>query len=329
MGLTNTYIHDWLIRVVTQYDVETPEKIKNFDDARARQDFAINHFFFSSPQPAYTGVNIGNSKTTHNTYHTTNVYNNTSQRPSSSSDEEASDKKDVKKQPEKPNWAFIAAVSVASTAVVGISVFAYARLSKALEGTKNYLEHTTNIKKWAGYSACLDPSHKKLFEIAEMQLKIDKNAVNKIAGYKNAVFAGAVGTAAVAAGLVAMPWFAVAGTTAAVAGVAIDILASIYAGYNCGIYWDNEKEGKKEFNKVKQDIPSLINTLCSVSENSHPYPRFESSSTFPSAPPFESSSNDGPPSYDESQAIYNQRTDPNIVYPNLNLFLFAEERKKF
>ncbi|MGL4540382.1 MAG: hypothetical protein ACRCU0_05335 [Candidatus Rhabdochlamydia sp.] len=330
MTPTNAYIRDWLIRVNTQYDVETPEKIKNCDHARAKQDLGINNFFYSSPQPAYTGVNIGNSRTTNNTYHTTNNTYNTSRRSSSSSEaEEISDKKGVKKKQEKPNWGVIAAVGVVSTAVVGISVFAYARLSKAAEGTKNYLEHTKNIQKWAGYSACLDSSHEKLFRVAKIQSKIDKNAVDKIEGYKNVVLAGAVGTIAAAAGIIAMPWFAVAGTTAAVAGLTIDALTTIYAGYNCGIHWSDEKEGKKEFNKVKQDIPGLMNTLFSTNENSRSYPVFESFSTSPSAPPSESD-HDLPPSYDQVlAAIRKQRENPNIVYPNLDPSFFMGERTKY
>lgn len=330
MTPTNAYIRDWLIRVNTQYDVETPEKIKSCDHARAKQDLKINNFFYSWPQPAYNaGVNIGNSSTTRNTYHTTNNTYNTSRRSSSSSeDEETSDKKALKKKPEKPNWGVIAAVGVVSTAVVGISVFAYARLSKAAEGTKNYLEHTKNIQKWAESSIL----HAKLSRVAKIQSKIDKNAVDKIEGYKNVVLAGAVGTIAAAAGFIAMPWFAVAGTTAAVAGLAIDSLATIYAAYNCGTHWSDEKEGKKEFNKVKQDIPSLMNTLFSTNENSRSYPVFESFLTSPSAPPSESdfsSPYDVPPSYDESQAIYNQRGNLNSMYPNLDPSFFMGERTKY
>jgi len=273
------YVRDWLIRVDTQYDEATPKKIKAADYDRARQSLGLgsnvtNNYFFSSPQPAY-GLNIGNSNTT-------NVYNPLV-------DSSKSKDKNSKTEEEKTNWKGIAAIGFVSTVVAGISIFVYARLSKAAEGARNYLKNTKAIHAWS--MKIESPVNSKINKIAQVQKKIDQRALDKITNYKYSILTSLVGTLAIAGGgitiLAAAPALATAATTAAIAGGILNSIAVMYAAYNCGMHWSDEKDGEKEFAAVKKLITDLITDLIEETP-----PSVYSESYQPSAPP----------SYDESEA---------------------------
>lgn len=305
----NACVYDWLRRVDTQYDGKTKEQIKKADYDRAQQDWGLrsnitNNYYFSE-RPAYSGINIGNSSTT--TYHTINVHN----APTESS-------KSKKAEEEKTNWKGIAVIGFVSTAVAGISLFVYARLSKAVEGAVNYLENTKKIKNWAETTRtsvlpdCNYTVVNQINQIALVQLEIDQKAVNKITHYKYSIFTSLVGTLAIAGGgitiLAAAPALATAGTIAVVAGGILNSMAVMYAAYNCGMHWSDEKEGKDALYQVKRLIPDLIKAFKPNTSGQIPdYSRVQSS--------------ESPPSYDESQFVYNQRVNPNQIYPNLSGFI--------
>ncbi|KAG6558851.1 hypothetical protein RHABOEDO_001282 [Candidatus Rhabdochlamydia oedothoracis] len=283
-----TFICDWLKRTNSQYDEATPKKIKAADHDRARESLGLvsnvnNNYFFSSSQPA-SQFNVANSTT--NNIHNTHVH--------VSKDTPKKSKEKEKTEKEKTNWKAIAAIGVVSTAVAGISIFVYARLSKAAEGTANYLENTKAIESWAKYSS--SNLTEELGKIAKVQLKIDRRAVDKVTNYKYSILTSLIGTLAIAGGgitiFAAVPALATAGTTAVVAGGVFNSLAVMYAAYNCGVHWSDEKDGKKEFSEVKQLIPGLIKDFQQPLE--------------------------APPSYEESEAaIRNQRANPSNSYPHL------------
>lgn len=339
----NAYICDWLMRVDTQYDKDTPEKIQEADKDRAKESWGLknttHNYFFSSPQPAVSrgwfssGDTITNSNNT-TVYHT--YIHNDRVGPSSDSEdkstEEANKKKKIKE--EKPDWKGIAVIGAVSTAVVGLSLFVYARLSKAAEGAVNYLENTRRINLWAETAEripiCSNSGINRdqiahVAYIAQKQLRIDQRALDKITNYKYSILTALVGTLAIAGGcitiLAAAPALATAGTTAAVAGVALCILAGMYAAYNCGMHWSDEKEGRSALDQVRQSI-SIPELIKSFNPNSTGWSHSQSSasdyyeghSSRQSPPP-------PPPSYDESQFIYNQRANPNQIYPDLSGFI--------
>ncbi|PWU15077.1 MAG: hypothetical protein C5B45_03260 [Chlamydiae bacterium] len=341
-------IHDWLIRVDTQYDQETPEKVKKADSACAEQtlqDSKIYNIFFSSspmfsrPQPAASRgwFSSGDTNTANNSYNTTHIHNTThvyNASVGSSSDFEEESVKDAKGAKEKKtDWKAVAALGVVSTAVAGISIFVYARLSKATEGAINYLENTKRVQQWSMASS--DSNISTINRIAQTQTQIDQRAVDKITNYKYSILTSLVGTLAVAGGGItilttAAPLFATAGTAAVVAGGVLNSIAVIYAAYNCGMHWSDEEDGKKSFNGVRSLIPDLLKAF---NPNTQPQNYYipatpQQSGSFYSYNLREYSEHfeeerTPPPSYDASQeayqAIYNQRAKPGI-YPDLSEF---------
>ncbi|MDQ5955760.1 MAG: hypothetical protein ACH349_04405 [Candidatus Rhabdochlamydia sp.] len=312
-GISNNdriFICDWLKRTRFQYHEETPKKIKAADYDRARQSLGLgsnitNNYFFSRSQPASRSWFSGDTTTTTNSNNRTYIDNRTYTTP----------EEEVIKKPkeEKTNWKSIATIGVVSTAVAGISIFVYARLSKAAEGARNYLENTRKIENWSIQRAQASDLTGKLSLIAKAQLEIDQRAVDKITNYKYSILTSLVGTLVIAGGgitiLTAASALATAGTTAVVAGGVLNSLAVLFAAYNCGMHWSDEKDGKEKFSKVQSLIPDVIQDLNSIAMSPPPYSEFDQ----PSAPP----------SYDESEAVIrNQRENFSKIYPNLSAEFF-------
>jgi len=329
----NAYICDWLMRVDTQYDKDTPKKIQEADKDRAKESLGLKNttynYFFSSPQPAVSrgwfssGDTITNSNNT-TVYHT-HVHNDRRVGPSSESEDKSTEEANKKKKTkeEKPDWKGIAVIGAVSTAVVGISLFVYARLSKAAEGAVNYLENTKRINLWAETIATCSNSGidqdqiARVAYIAKKQLGIDQRDVDKITNYKYSILTTLVGTLVAAGGgiaILASPALATAGTTAAVAGIALCLLAGMYAAYNCGMHWSDEKEGRNALDQIKQSIsiPDLIKSFNPNTQTQNHHSTSSASDYHFEGPP---------PSYDESQFIYNQRVNPNRIYPDLSGFI--------
>lgn len=345
----NDLVLNWLMRVDTQYDEATPEKVKAADSERARQTLESNtiyNLFFSSPRPLFytppqpSSTRLFSSDTTTNSHNTTHIHNTThvhnapADSSSDSEDKKVEGSKRVKKKPkeEKTNWKGIAVIGVVSTAVAGISIFVYARLSKAAEGARNYLENTKRIEIWASTSATSDSRINQIAQIAEVQTKIDQREVDKKTNYTYSILTSLVGTLTMAGGgvtiLAAAPALATAGTTAVVAGGVLNSIAVMCAAYNCGMHWSDKEEGKKEFAAVKRSIPSLI-TAFTPNAQPQTFTTFLSpawAGTFPkegTPPPAYSEFHQpsAPPSYDESEAaIRNQRENPRNIYPDLSGF---------
>lgn len=341
----NDRVLNWLTRVDTQHDKATPEKVQAADSERAKQTLESNtiyNLFFSSPrpmfytrpQPASRGWFSSGDTTTnsHNTTHIhhTHVYNN-SVDSSDSEDESAKDSKDASKKKkikeEKTDWKGIAAIGIVSTAVAGISIFVYARLSKAAEGARNYLENTKEIEIWARTSASSDSKIQNIKKIAQVQLKIDQRAVDKITSSKYSILTFLVGTLAMTSGgitiLTSVPALATAATTAVIAGGALMSIAVMHEAYNRGMHWSDEEDGKKEFAKVKKLIPNLV-TALSTTEQPPPYSPYNTqqgkASYFYGSGHSASFEPMPPPTYKASQAIYNQRATG--IYPDLSGFDF-------
>ncbi|HEV3270324.1 MAG TPA: hypothetical protein VGZ69_06735 [Candidatus Rhabdochlamydia sp.] len=344
----NDRVLNWLTRVDTQHDKATAEKVQAADSERAKQTLESNtiyNLFFSSPrpmfytppQPASRGwFSSGDTTTTTNTnsHNTTHIHNTTyvnhaSVDSSDSEDESAKGPKDASKKKktkeEKTDWKGIAAIGIVSTAVAGISIFVYARLSKAAEGARNYLENTKEIEIWARTSNSSDSKIQDIKKIAEVQLKIDQKAMEKITSSKYSILTFLVGTLAMTSGgitiLTSVPALATAATTAVIAGGALMSIAVMHEAYNRGMHWSDEEDGEKEFAKVKKLIPNLI-TALSTTEQPPAYRPYntqqgEESYSYSSGPsaPFEQTA--PPPTYEASQAIYNQRANPSKIYPDL------------
>lgn len=346
-ALNNNNIHDLLMRVDTQYDETTPEKVKEADKERARQTLESNriyNLFFLSPQPTSRGCfssgdTITNSNNTTNIHHT-HIYNAPVDSSSDSENEslegaKATKKKEKTKEEKTTDWKGIAVIGALSTAVVGISLFVYARLSKAVEGAENYLENTKRIKLWAERLAlCSDPSINQaqiadVVRVTDVQSGIDQRSVDKIKNYKYSILTSLVGTLAMAGGgitiLAAAPALATAGTTAVVAGGVLNSLAVMYAAYNCGMHWSDEKDGRNAIDQLKQSI-SLPNLIKSFEPNTQTQSHYNTANCSYSQPSTyaeysEFHPSEAPPSYDESQFIYNQRVNPNQIYPDLSEFI--------
>lgn len=201
--------------------------------------------------------------------------------------------------------------------MAGVSLFVYARLSKSVEGARNYLENTKRVQQWAQGFASQTTLHAQINEIANTQLKIDQRAVDKITNYKYSILTSLVGTLAMAAGgitiLASAPALATAGTAAVVTGGVLNSIAVMYAAYNCGMHWSDKEEGKKEFSVVKEQVQGLMGFFESHDVLREQQPAYNN----------DLSNGDLPPSYDESQAIYHQRTNPSNIYPDLSGFKFA------
>ncbi|MEK7340223.1 MAG: hypothetical protein WBD50_04500 [Candidatus Rhabdochlamydia sp.] len=349
----NDRVLNWLTRVDTQYDEATPEKVKAADYDRATQSLGLgkitNNYFFSSARPASASRSwfSGDTTTTTNSNNRTYVDNRVHVHTapvglfSDSEDEGAKDPTKKKKtKEEKTNWKGIAAIGAVSTAVAGVSIFVYARLSKAAEGAINYLENTKRIESWASTSLTLnsDPRINQIAQIAEVQTKIDQRAVDKITNYTYSMLTSLVGTLTMAGGgvtiLAAAPALATAGTTAVVAGGVLNSIAVMYAAYNCGMHWSDKEEGKKEFTAVKRLIPDLVTAFTpNAQPQTHNYStsHWQNPQWTEEQPPAYSDRADNmgffrtgspPPSYDESQAaIRNQRENPRNIYPDLSGFI--------
>ncbi|MDR2539552.1 MAG: hypothetical protein LBC45_02935 [Chlamydiales bacterium] len=323
-------IRDWLIRVNTQYDKATSNKVKEADYDRAKKSLGLGNItrncFFFLPQSASRGWFSSGDTTTHSNNRTyidqRTIYNNASVCLSSDSEQESTESSKVskkKKTKEKTiDWKNIAVIVAVSTAIAGISLFVYARLSKAAEGAVNYLENTKEIKNRSNINTCNLYSDfravqlSQINQIAQVQEKIDQRTVDKITNYKYSILTSLVGTLAIAGGgmtlLASASTLATAGITAVVVGGVLNSIAVMYAAYNCGMHWSDEENGKKEFNKVKQ----LISGLKEFFEREYQRP-----------PAYHSHQDVPPPSYEDSeraqeeaiyQAIYNQRRG---IYPDL------------
>ncbi len=372
----NDHVLNWLTRVDTQYDEATPEKVKAVDSERARQTLESNtiyNLFFSSPRPLFytppqpSSTRLFSSDTTTNSHNTTHIHNTTHvhNAPADSSsdfeDEGAKDSTKKKKtKEEKTNWKGIAAIGVVSTAVAGVSIFVYARLSKAAEGARNYLENTTAIGNWANTSLSRNSDYRinQIAQVAEIQLEIDTNSVNKITNYKYSILTSLVGTLVIAGGgitiLAAAPALATAGITAVVAGGVLNSLAALFAAYNCTMHWSDEKEGKDKFNGVKRLIPNLVTAFTPNAQpqtQNYPTNNWQNPQWTEQPPAYNESAGASsyyapqpsqweatysyssghsepfvpmtppPPSYEESQAaIRNQRENPRNIYPDLSGF---------
>lgn len=318
-------IRNWLDRVNTQYDKDTPAQVKRADYDRAKKRLGLgditNNYFFFPPQPTHSGFNIGNSRTTHNTYNTTHVY--TSHADSSKSKDEST-KGANKKKEEKSDWKGIAAIGIVSTAVAGLSIFVYARLSKAAEGAVNYLENTKRVQKWAQGSTVATNLHTDVSRIAQIQTQIDQRAVDKITNYKYSILTSLVGTLAMAGGgitiLTSAPALATAGTIAVAAGGVLSSIAVMHAAYNCGMHWSDEEDGKREFNGVKKLIPGLIAAFTpnSQPQNRRNEPQWSFEATPPSYAESEAAARFQQEQQDIYHAIYNQRAG---IYPDLPEFI--------
>ena len=357
-GISNNdriFICDWLKRTRFQYHEETPKKIKAADYDRARQSLGLgsnitNNYFFSRSQPASRSWFSGDTTTTTNSNNRTYIDNRTYTTP----------EEEVIKKPkeEKTNWKSIATIGVVSTAVAGISIFVYARLSKAAEGARNYLENTRKIENWSIQRAQASDLTGKLSLIAKAQLEIDQRAVDKITNYKYSILTSLVGTLVIAGGgitiLTAASALATAGTTAVVAGGVLNSLAVLFAAYNCTMHWSDEKEGKDKFNGVKRLIPNLVTAFTPNAQpqtQNYPTNNWQNPQWTEQPPAYNESAGASsyyapqpsqweatysyssghsepfvpmtppPPSYEESQAaIRNQRENPRNIYPDLSGF---------
>lgn len=345
------HVLNWLTRVDTQYDEATPEKVKAADYDRATQSLGLgkitNNYFFSSERPAsasrswFSGDTTTTTNSNNRTYVDNSVHLHNAPVDLSSDSEDEGAKYSTKKKKtkeEKTNWKAIAAIGVVSTAVAGVSIFVYARLSKAAEGAINYLENTKRIQRWSVEPrAFSDPRTDRITEqianIAEAQLKIDQRAVDKITNYKYSILTSLVGTLAMAGGgitiLTAAPVLATAGTTAVVTGGILNSIAVMYAAYNCGMHWSDKEEGKKEFAAVKRLIPSLITAFTpNAQPQTQNYPTNNCQNPQWTEQPRAYNESAGPfvpmtppPSYEASQAaIRNQRENPRNIYPDLSGF---------
>ena len=300
------FICDWLERVKTQYDEATPKRIKEADYDRAKQSFPLgnttNNYFFSPPQPTYGGFYMDNSTTSQNI---TNVYHHSVDSSKDKNSKTKEEEEKTKTKEEKTNWGAIAAIGVVSTSITGICLFVYARLSKAAEGARNYLENTKKIAHFASFQS----SNKDISEIAgdlsriaNVQRKIDQRAADKIKIYKYSVLTGLVGTLAMAAGgitiFAAAPALATAATTAVVVGGILNLIAGAFAIYNCGDHWSDEKEGQKEFSTVQESVSNVSNGMKNLRSSQL--------------------SGERPPHVESEAAIRNQRANFSNIYPNLS-----------
>ena len=333
----HAFIAPWLQRVTVQFEPKAKEAEKKYDSDTARSNLetstVLGWIISANQRPAVQQnglVNVHNVQ--HHHHHETHHHTHINSKPSTANDIDAESTEEKKaKKKEEVNWKNIVVITFFATAVTSISVFVYTRLAKTQQRAQNYLDKTQKIKEFAENPIWQNNNYMKtLKKVAVVQEGIDKNAVDKIAGYKRATVIALVGTVTVCAGGVAMPWFAAASTIAIIAGGIIGAVGSAAcAAYNLANHWSDKSEAEEKLAEVKHSLDQLnasnsyveMHNLASVLEDQQP--AFNPHYTEESPPPYEETL---PPSYAKSQEDYGYGylgtesfapTAPPSIYPTL------------
>lgn len=246
------FVMPWLDRVALQLEPRVKEAEKNYDYQTSRRDLEASKILgliiSASRPPSYHQTGLFNTHTVTHHHHHTHVATPSSSEPA---------KNKIEKREKEVSWKNIVVLTFICTAITSISVFIYTRLGKKEEKANNYLEKTNMVKQFAETLVFTDENTHSLREVANVQQKIDQNALDKIKGYKRATLAALIGTVTATAGAIAMPWFAIASTVSVIAGMTITAGSVVYATYNLASHWDDATEAKEGLTKIQQHLTRL------------------------------------------------------------------------